>query len=151
MLDGRERELALAACDAIEKIAAHGDGWRAEHPAMRSLAEVRASRAGAAAREALRWAFDSVGAAQGALDFPVDATVTASAQRCVHAVCADRRVSEVQVAIVVASDVDQIAFACGEAHVRTYDRVGAHVLGRLAPCHALTLTAPSREPEEERR
>lgn len=90
-----------------------------------------------------------MGAAQGALDFPVDATVTASARRCWDAIAGDPRVCVIQMAIVMESDIDLIAFACRESNVHTYDGLGGHVFGRLAPCHPLALQQPRRRIEEE--
>jgi hypothetical protein len=151
MLEETDREAALAACDLIERITRQEEGWEDGHPAMRAVSRIRSGRGKAAALEAVRWAFDSAGAAQGANDFPVDHVVGASAHRCFAAVTADPRVSAVQVVIVTASDVDQIAFACSEVHVGLYDPLTAHVFGRLAPCHALTLAEPRRNAAEEAR
>lgn len=102
-------------CDAIESIAKRGDGWRSDLPAVSLLAKVRSTRENEAALEAVRWAFDSIAAAQGALDFPVDATVTATARRCINAVCDDPRISCLQVMILVESDIDQVDFACNSS------------------------------------
>lgn len=150
MLTGPDRTAALAACGALEAIARTGSGWTDDHAAIAPARAIHPTRHTAAALEAIRWAFDSVGAAQGAWDFPVDAIVAASARRCLDAVCADRRISALQVSIIIAADVDQIAFACSEAHIRTYDPLGDAVFARLAPCHPLTLTEPTRaSPTEE--
>lgn len=151
MLQEADLEKGLAACDVIERIARREDSWRSGHPAMRAMERIRPGRGKHAALEAVRWAFDSVGAAQGANDFPVDHVVGASAQRCFAAITADARVSAVQVAILIAADVDQIGFACSEANVQFYDALPMHVFGRLAPCHPLTLSEPRRRPEEEAR
>lgn len=151
MLDGEERLLALEACDVVESIARRGDGWSASLVVPARLRKHRRTRENEAALEAVRWAFDAAGAAQGALDFPVDALVTASAQRSISAVCDDARVSSIQVTIIVQSDVDLIGFACGESNVRTYDGVGEHVIGRLPPCHAITLSTPRWSVEDEAR
>lgn len=147
MLTDPEQSLALAACDRVDAIAREGGGWRkAKEPAaVRTLPRSRATEA---ALEAVRWAFDSVGAAEGALDFPVDATVTASATRAVDAVRCDLRVSPLQLAIVFMADVDQIAFACSEIRLGKYDALTPHVFGRLAPCHAITLIEPTPTAEE---
>jgi hypothetical protein len=143
--------IALAACDAIDAVARAGDGWRETLDAPKRARSLPRTGDTEAALEAVRWAFDAAGAAQGALDFPVDAVVTNSARRSIDAVMADPRVSALQVMIVLAADIDQVAFACREAHVRTYDGVGAHVLSRLAPCHALTLQEPRRPAQEDMR
>lgn len=148
MLRGSDQEAALAACDAIEEIARRGDGWNDDAPAMKRLRAIRSTRSTAAALEGVRWAFDSMGAAQASSDFPVDATVAASARRCFAAICADPRVVSLQVAVILRADIDQIAFACNEISVNTYGPLTDHVFGRLAPCHELTLIAPRPTPEE---
>lgn len=151
MAGPRELAALLAACDVIESITRRGDGWDALLPEFAALKGMPRTRSNEAALEAVRWAFDSAGAAQGALDFPVDSVVTHSARRCVQAVCLDPRISAIQIKIIVDADVDQISFACGEVSIGTYDGLTEHIFGRLAPCHALTLTAPRRSPEEEYR
>lgn len=112
---------------------------------------MRRTRESEAAIEAVRWANDSIGAAQAAHDFPVDATVAASAHRCVEALAVDPRVTRLQLAILMASDIDLIAFACREANVGTYDALTNYVFERLASCHALTLGEPRRTLEEDYR
>lgn len=148
MMAGADQALALEACDAIEAIARDADGWRDENPPIKALAKIRRTRENESALEAVRWAYDSVGVAQGALDFSVDATVTGSAQRCINAVCDDPRVSKLQIMIVLDGDIDQIAFACKEGNVNANDGVGGHVLGRLTPCHALSLIEPQPKLED---
>lgn len=91
---------------------------------------------------------DATAAAQGAQSFPVDRCVTAGAQRCIDAICAVRGVNVVQAAILLGADLDQLNFACKEVGVGTYDGLGAHVRGRLAPVHALTIVEPAPTPEE---
>lgn len=153
MLAGAERDAGLAACDLVERIVQRGSGWEASAGEFRAVQRIGRSRGNRAALEAVRWAFDSAGAAQAANDFPVDSVVGASAHRCFAAIEGDPRISALQVGILVAADVDQIAFACSEVHVGLYDPLPAHVFGRLAPCHGLTLTQPREEPgrEEEAR
>lgn len=151
MLAGEAQKTALAACDEIDGIIERGSGWYDKHPGIAATAKLKRTRETEAAIEAVRMANDSAGAAQGANDFPVDAVVGASAQRAIDAVCDDRRISSMQVMILLASDIDSIAFACKEANVHTYDGLGRQVFSRLAPCHALTLTDPRRTPEEEAR
>ncbi|MBX3365332.1 MAG: hypothetical protein KF866_11285 [Phycisphaeraceae bacterium] len=90
---------------------------------------------------------DAARAAEAALDFPIDSTVTASVRRAIAAIGSDPRISQTQLVILVASDVDQIAFALSEISVGTYDGLTDHVFGRLAPVHALTLVEPRPTPE----
>jgi hypothetical protein len=151
MVASEDRGVVLAACDEIDTIIRTGGGWRGSHPAMDAARAMPRTHGTRAALEGVRWAFDSAGAAEGANDFPVDAIVTSSATRCIEAVSEDARVGPVQVSILINSDIDSIAFACHEAHVHTYDPLGAGVFARLAPCHPLTLVEPGRDPEEEHR
>lgn len=151
MLAGEELDIGLAACDRIEDIIRTGGGWRRSHPAIDAFQALDRTGPTRAALEAIRWALDSAGAAEGASDFPVDGTVTASARRCIDAITDDPRVGALQVAILLASDIDCVAFACKEAGVRMYDGLGVGVFSRLAPCHALTLTEPRRKLEDEYR
>ncbi len=151
MLIDQQRDVALAACDALEDVARRGDGWSSAQDACERVRHLPRTSESEAAIEGVRWANDSMGAAQGALDFPVDATVAASARRCWDALAGDPRVGVMQMAIVMESDIDLIAFACREANVHTYDALGVHVFGRLAPCHPLTLQKPRPSIEEEYR
>lgn len=97
---------------------------------------------------ALRFAVDATRAAESALDFPIEATVTHSALRAIEAIRADTRVLTVQLRILLASDIDQLRFACNELCIGGYDALPEHVFQRLVPVHALTLVAPRRtEPE----
>ena len=105
-------------------------------------------------RNGLWWAIDSVNAADMANDFPVDGTATRSAQSAIAALGEDRNLSRLQMTILLASDIDQLLFACGEVDklpskrlASKYEGVGDHVLSRLAPVHPLTVTAwvPSGE------
>lgn len=151
MLEGKEREAGLALCDLVEQIVQRRASWKASAAQIRAVERIRRTRTNTAALEAARWAFDAAGAAQASLDFPLDDGVATSARRCLAAIESDRRVSAVQVAIVLAADVDQVAFACSEVGVGMYDGVPPHVMGRLAPCHPLTLTEPRRSAAEEAR
>lgn len=105
-------------------------------------------------RVGLWWAIDSVNAADMASDFPVDGTVTRSAQSAIAALGEDRELSRMQMTILLASDIDQLLFACGEVDklpakrlAAKYEGLGDHVFGRLAPVHALTVmpSVPSGE------
>lgn len=151
MLADKDQQTALAACDALDGVTRCGDGWRSAQPTIEKVQRLRRTRETEAAIEGVRWANDSVGAAEGSLDFPVDATVAASARRCFNAIADDWRVTALQLAIVMESDIDLIAFACREANIHTYDALTDHVFERLPPCHALTLSEPRRTTEEEYR
>lgn len=151
MLPSNDQQTALVACDSLDEVTRRGDGWRSAQAACEQLQRLRPTRETEAAIEGVRWANDSVGAAQGALDFPVDATVAASAERCFSAIAHDPRVTTLQLVIVMHSDIDLIAFACREANIRTYDALTDYVFERLAPCHALTLHEPRHSIEEDYR
>ncbi len=145
---------ALAVCEAIERCAAAGCGTRdarAAFDAAAALPETPLPATAAAAAHALRWTVDAARAAESALDFPVDDTVTRSALAAMAALAQDPRVSSLQLAVLAAADLDQIRFACGEIRLGRYDGLTDHVLCRLAPVHPLTLTEPTPTPEEQAR
>lgn len=151
MLEGDDQRIALTACDVMEDVARRGDGWRSSQLVYDQTQRLPRTRDTEAALDAVRWAFDSLGAAQGSLDFPVDAIVGASAQRCIDAVQADPRVSPMQIAILIHADRDLISFTCAKARIGTYDGLTNDVLGRLTPCHPLSLSTPAETCEEEAR
>lgn len=95
-------------------------------------------------RSALWWAIDSTNAAEMANEFPVDPTVTRSAQTAIATLGEDRELSRMQITILLASDIDQLLFACSEVDklpsrrlAAKYEGLGDHVLSRLAPTHPL--------------
>jgi hypothetical protein len=148
MLLNRDHELAIALCDQLELIARDGDGWRADLPAFKAVERLKRTPQTSAALDATRWAFDATGAAQAASDVPVDDTVTFSLRKCEWVIKQDPRISALQLDILIASDADQLAFACSEIKLDRYAGLTHHVLSRLAPCHALTLNAPRVNPED---
>ena len=97
-------------------------------------------------RAALWFAIDAVNAAEMANDFPVDTTVTRSAQSAIAALGEDNHLSRMQITILLASDIDQLLFACSEVDklpsrrlAAKYEGLGDHILLRLAPANPLTL------------
>lgn len=97
-------------------------------------------------RSALWWAIDSTNAAEMANEFPVDPTVTRSAQTAIASLGEDRELSRMQITILLAADIDQLLFACSEVDklpskrlAAKYEGLGDHVLSRLAPPHPLTV------------
>lgn len=133
-----EDRAVLALCDGVEASAWKGE-WRIRTP----------SACAGVLRAAAMSLADAAAGAEGAQSFPVDATVTLGVRRCIDAVRGVRGANGVQVAIVVAADVDQVGFACREVGVGAYDGLGAHVRGRLAPVHGLCIVEPAPTPEEE--
>lgn len=77
--------------------------------------------------------------------------VSRHVQAAVRAVLDDPWVAPVQVAILMAADISQIGFACGELRLTEREPLTDFVFQRLAPVHALTLTKPRPTPEEEAR
>ncbi len=130
----------LALCDRVDASA-----WEGECRVTAPSACVSPLRA------AVMSLVDAAAGAEGAQSFPVDSCVTASVERCIDAVRTMRGANALQVAILVSADLDQIAFACKEVGIGTYDGLGAHVRGRLAPVHALTIVEPAPTPEEKSR
>jgi len=148
------RQRIVAACDAIDKCAEHGDGVtrvRSVLDKAAALRDGRTTRLTQAIAQSVWWTIDAARAAEAANDFPIDSTVTHSALSAIRALAEDRRITPLQLSILMAADLDQIRFACGEARIGTYQGLTAHVFGRLAPVHALTLTEPTRSPEENAR
>jgi hypothetical protein len=145
------RDVVTGACDAIERCAVAGGDTGAVMPVFKRAMALRDSRVPSAVEacaQSIWWAIDAARCAEAAMDFPVDATVTNSARNAMGALAADRRVNSLQLFILAAADLDQIAFACSEVHIGKYDGVTAHVIGRLAPVHPLTLIQPQPSPEE---
>jgi hypothetical protein len=114
-----------------------------------ALAQIRRTPQNDAALQSVRWALESVITAQGSSKSPSNVAATAAATRCINTVTADPRVSAIQVAIVVGSDIDLIAFACNEDGTQMSDRLNDHVFNRLPPCHAIILGEPRRNPEDD--
>ncbi len=147
------REFVLGCCDTIEECAKQGHGTTSLEKAPSRVDGLIAAAAGGA-RPVLRglyYAIDAARAAEAANDFPVDATVTNSAREAIAAIAQDPRVSALQVSILLAGDLDQVRFTCGEARIGTYDGLTNYVFERITPVHALTHSAPRRSPEEEYR
>ncbi|MBL9030418.1 MAG: hypothetical protein JNM80_01750 [Phycisphaerae bacterium] len=148
LLAGADLDLAHRACDAIEACAAEGDGTHRHKALFGRLGDRRGT---SAAFESLWLAADSACAAEAANDFPVDAIVTASAWRSIAAAADDPRISRIQVAVLLAADLDLVRFACAESGVQTYAGLGPAVLSRLTPTHPLTPAAPPPSPESHHR
>jgi hypothetical protein len=79
------------------------------------------------------------------------AEVSRFVRAAIRAVGDDPWVAPVQLAVLLAADIDQIGFACGELRLGEHDPLTQSVFQRLAPVHALTLTRPRPTPEEEAR
>lgn len=156
----QDRALALAVCDALDAACRRGDGWKSAEAAHERASTIASNRQTSATIECLRMAVDSCGAAHASSDFPIDATVAASAERAIEAIARDARIGPIQVHIAFAADVDLLAFACEEARINKYDGLAptprpphpvVDVTQRLAPVRAFTLIEPSRSPEERMR
>lgn len=129
------RSAMLGVCDALDEIAESGSCPENKFSALgAAINGLRGGKAGEAA-EALYWAWDSAGAAHASNDFPVDATCIRDAQNAIASASRARGLSPLQVRIFAAADLDQLRFACGEAHIGFYDALGASVMGRMAPVY----------------
>lgn len=147
-----ERALIERACDAAEACAKAGNGTHRHKPLFRHVMDLRdefdARRPSLEwVRTAAWWMVDAINAAESAQDFPIDGTVTRSARSAIAALGEDRELSRLQITILLAADVDQLLFALGEVDkiparniAAKYDGLGDHVMARLAPVHALTVT-----------
>lgn len=155
-----ERDLVLNACDAAETCAKEGGGTFRHQALFDQVMALRYEPDGRrgdqpALRAAAWWAIDAINAADNAQDFPIDETVTRSARQAVVALGEDRELNRLQISILLASDIDQLLFACDEAGrlpaknlAGKYEGLGQHVLSRLAPVHALTVHPYQPTPEE---
>jgi hypothetical protein len=100
--------------------------------------------------EAAFYAVDACRAAIASYDFPVDATVTQSARKCLASLQSNPRLLPIQILTIFASDVDQLCFACDESKLaHAYATLPPLVFQRLAPVHAFTLTEPRRKAEDD--
>ena len=155
-----ERELIESVFVAGDQCIREGQGTGRHKALFRRAMDLRDKsdklrRQRESVRGGLWFAIDSLNAAEAANDFPIDATVTASARKAIAAIGQDREFNQVQIAILLASDVDQMLFACGEVDqlpskniAARYAGLGDHVFGRLAPVHALTVIADEPRGEE---
>jgi hypothetical protein len=151
MLVGADQKVAFQVCDAMEAACKQGGRWCDEHCIVDSVGSIRVLREHEAALSALHLTRAAIAAAQNAIAAPVDATATYFVQRCIAAVSSDPRISRLQIAILINSDVDQLTFVCQEARIEPLQGVSDYVLERLTPCHALSLFEPPRCIEEEYR
>lgn len=133
--DENDRRSLLTLCDALDDAAATGEYRKATIAPLAARMEALRGGAGGAAVDALYWAWDAAGAAHGAQSFPVDATCIGDVQQAIAAASRAEGLSPLEVRIFAAADLDQIRFACGEAHVGFYDALGPEVMGRLAPVY----------------
>lgn len=142
------RPLLLAASDAIEACAVEGSGTHRCSEVFAAAVNIMRSRNPdispelRIAGECAYYACDAANAAEAAQDFPVDATVTASTLKAVSSIDRCPNIPSLQIAMLLASDIDQVGFASGEIGVTRYQGLTRHVPGRLTPARALTL-APS--------
>jgi hypothetical protein len=151
-----ERALMIRACDGMERCAREGSGTHRMKPLFAEAMELRylggpLARERDSVRHALWWALDAKRAAEMAQDFPMDSTVTRSMHGAVSALAEDRRITRLEITILLAGDFDLVRFACGEAGIGRYDGLTGYVMERLTPVHALTLNPVRPTPEEESR
>ena len=151
-----ERVLMIRACEGMELCAREGTGTHRMKPLFAEAMELRdaaglQSRERDSVRHALWWAIDATNAAEMAQDFPVDGTVTRSMHTAVAMLAEDRRITRLELTILLAGDFDLVRFACGEARIGRYDGLTEYVMERLTPVHALTLHPVRPTPEEESR
>jgi hypothetical protein len=168
MLAGVDLQSALLACDTIDKISGRGNRTTCDPSALAAHLNVPESSGNETALSALHHAVEAIAAALHAAAgqdavrgtgqntglgsaATLDAAVTHAAGQCIGAVCADPRISKTQFMIVLSSDIEQIAFVCGEAKIGKYDGAGDDVLNRLAPCHAFDLFEPPKSIEDQYR
>lgn len=129
MLEGQQRADALAACDALD--------------ASLTVPAATGRLPRTAVAEVLRHAKTAFRLAAAEAAGPAAA---AAVLEGIAAICADRRVSVLQVEILLRADLDLLAFAASEAGRGSCS--AAELMARLPPCHALDLQDPDPAPEE---
>jgi hypothetical protein len=150
----RSRKVIEDACIAIEWCAEHGGYTHEVQKQLDTACKLREKplpNEQQAIAQSIHCAVDACRAAEAAQDFPVDATVTASAKRAFAALASDPRVNRLQLTLLIAGDFDLVRFACSEIGVQRYNGLTKHVFGRLAPVHPLDLQEPQRSPEDDAR
>jgi hypothetical protein len=106
-------------------------------------------------RRAAHCAIDAVRAADMCQERDFERSVTISSQATIAALGEDENLSRMQITILLAGDIDQLLFACGEADKlpsknvsAKYEGLGNEVMGRLAPVHPLSFIPHQPTPEE---
>jgi hypothetical protein len=129
-----ERQSLAETCDALQEGCLGGaeDDWH------RTLLEELRSRSFSApaepVRAALEAALDAAFAAESSLDFSAaESACTGSTLRAVDSCSRSPGLTPLQARILVASDVDLLAFAANELGVGRYDPLPHDLLGRLTP------------------
>ena len=151
MLAETDQQLALGVCDVDESMTKIAGKTIDRDSSEVVLSKIHRTRSNQAALQSLHWALEAVVAAHGPSVLSGDEPATVAAMRCIESVSDDPRISALQIAIVVESDIDLLAFACDEDGIQLSDSLSDRVFKRLPPCHALTLGEPRRNPEDDYR
>ncbi len=154
-----ETQLMIQAFDAAEACCTTGKGVYQSSDlfdrvmALRDLTTDHSQRQWL--RQAMWYAIDALRAADACQERDFESTVTRSAQTSIAALGEDENLSRMQITILLAADIDQMLFACGEVDklpsqnlASKYEGLGSHVMGRLAPAHALSFVPRQPSPEE---
>lgn len=130
------RRLLLEGCDAMDRCAIAGERLKAEQAVIEKAAGIQPVADACAAVNAMYYAADATHAAHDSLDFSAaESACTSSVGKAMAEVEKSRGLNPLQVRIFAASEVDQLRFACKEAGVGKYDRLGTEVMQRLCPVH----------------
>ncbi len=157
--DDSEARLIMDACNAAEACCFSGEGVYQNRDLFDHAMKLAGSARPVSGRDwlhrAVHSAIDALRAADACQERPFERSVTVSAQAAIAALGEDENLSRMQIAILLASDIDQLLFACGEVdklpsrNVRAnYEGLGRHVAGRLAPVHPLEFIPRTPTPEE---
>lgn len=154
-----EARLIATACDSAEACCTTGTGVYQSRElfdramALRDLATDHSTRQWL--RHAMWYAIDALRAADACQERDFESTVTRSAQTAIAALGEDENLSRMQITILLAADIDQLLFACGEVNklpaknvASKYEGLGSHIMGRLAPAHPLSFIPRQPTPEE---
>jgi len=128
------RKVLLHACDAMDRCAAAGEWLSAERPAIRKGSSHQPAADAHGAKTAVYYAADATHAAHDSLDFSAaENACEGSVWKAIDAAATAKGVQRVQAMIFLAADLDTVRFACKEARVGRYDRLGSGVMGRMVP------------------
>jgi hypothetical protein len=151
--DDTEGKQILRGCDIAEECCSDGNNVHRHKPVLKLLMELRDLPGGMkrGSKEWVRHAVwlmaDSVLAADASQDFAMDGTALRSAQAAIASLLKDPELNGLQISILLSSDIDLQLFACEEIGklpaknlAAKYEGVGTHVMSRLTPVFALTVT-----------
>lgn len=146
---GDELTIAIDFCDELEKISRDGvqqeSAGENPRPLLPQLLEWKPSQLA----QAFGYGRDAIESALEGKRACIESKVSHFVILLLCEVYKDPRFSQMQLAILLNSDVAQLSYVCREAKLTPWDGVTDYVLARLTPCHALDLVEPPITLEDE--